>query len=79
MREEQRWLREERRWEAEREALLVQIRELELRVKEVESSRDSLLPEATSVTETVANIAKLLQVRYMDDGSISVWEEQIVD
>lgn len=68
MREEQRWLREERRWEAEREALLLQIRDLQLRVKELESSRDSLLPE-DSVTETVANIAKLLQVRYMD-GSI---------
>lgn len=63
MREEKRWLREERRWEAEREALLIQIQDLQLRVKELESSRDSVLPEATSVTETVANIAKLLQVR----------------
>lgn len=61
LREEQRWLREERRWEAEREALLLQIRDLQLRVKELESSRDSLLPE-DSVTETVANIAKLLQL-----------------
>ncbi|MCD7453253.1 hypothetical protein HAX54_020293 [Datura stramonium] len=61
LREEQRWLREERRWEAEREALLLQIQDLQLRVKELES-RDSILAEA-SVTETVANIAKLLQLK----------------
>lgn len=72
MREEQRWLREERRWEAEREALLVQIRELQLRVKELESNRDSLLPEATSVTETVANIAKLLQMLKEGEGGKNV-------
>ncbi|KAJ8530731.1 hypothetical protein K7X08_023612 [Anisodus acutangulus] len=58
LREEQRWLREERRWEAEREALLLQIQELQLRVKELESRKNS----EASVSETVANIAKLLQL-----------------
>ncbi|XP_016452615.1 protein disulfide isomerase pTAC5, chloroplastic isoform X1 [Nicotiana tabacum] len=60
LREEARWLREEKRWEAEREALLLQIQSLQLRLKEVENRMNSL-PE-TSVTETVANIAKLLQL-----------------
>ncbi|XP_060181814.1 protein disulfide isomerase pTAC5, chloroplastic [Lycium barbarum] len=69
LREEQRWLREERRWEEEREALLLQIKELKLRLKEIESSRNNnnnnnnnVLPESSSVSDTVANIAKLLQL-----------------
>ncbi|XP_059309406.1 protein disulfide isomerase pTAC5, chloroplastic [Lycium ferocissimum] len=62
LREEQRWLREERRWEEEREALLLQIKELKLRLKEIENN-NNLLPEASSsVSDTVANIAKLLQL-----------------
>ncbi|KAM3356947.1 protein disulfide isomerase pTAC5, chloroplastic [Capsicum galapagoense] len=61
LREEQRWLREERRWEKQREALLVEIQKLQLRVKELES-RNSVVVEGSSVSETVSAIAKLLQL-----------------
>ncbi|KAL0414101.1 UNVERIFIED_CONTAM: protein disulfide isomerase pTAC5, chloroplastic [Sesamum radiatum] len=59
LREEQRWLREESRWNAERQALLQEINSLKLRIQELERL-NSL--QGASVSETVANIAKLLQV-----------------
>ncbi|PIN11550.1 hypothetical protein CDL12_15833 [Handroanthus impetiginosus] len=59
LREEQRWLREESRWKAERQALLQEISSLKLRIQELERL-NSL--QGASVSETVANIAKLLQV-----------------
>ncbi|XP_027120148.1 protein disulfide isomerase pTAC5, chloroplastic-like [Coffea arabica] len=59
LREEQRWLREEQRWQAERLALLNEIQRLNLRVQELEQLNS--VPE-TSISETIANIAKLLQV-----------------
>lgn len=59
LREEQRWLRQEARWNTEREALLGEIQRLKLRIEELER-RNSV--NETSVSETVANIAKLLQV-----------------
>ncbi|KAK4425302.1 protein disulfide isomerase pTAC5, chloroplastic [Sesamum alatum] len=59
LREEQRWLREESRWNAERQALLQEINSLKLRIQELERL-NSL--QGASVSETVASIAKLLQV-----------------
>lgn len=59
LREEQRWCREESRWRAEKEALLSEIQRLNLRVKELESLNSV---QQTSVSEAIANIAKLLQV-----------------
>ncbi|KAG8369682.1 hypothetical protein BUALT_Bualt14G0039200 [Buddleja alternifolia] len=59
LREEQRWLREESRWHAERLALLQEINSLKLRIQELEQL-NSL--QGASVSETVANLAKLLQV-----------------
>lgn len=59
LREEQRWLREESRWNAERQALLQEINTLKLRIQELERL-NSL--QGASVSETVASIAKLLQV-----------------
>nr|GMD87025.1 protein disulfide isomerase pTAC5, chloroplastic-like [Ipomoea batatas] len=80
LREEQRWLREERRWNAEREALLREIQALQLQIQELKS-RSPL--QEVSVSETVANIVKLLQVlkegdlvnnvnRIAESGSIAV-------
>nr|GMD93429.1 protein disulfide isomerase pTAC5, chloroplastic [Ipomoea batatas] len=54
----ERWLREERRWNAEREALLKEIQALQLQIQELKS-RSPL--QEVSVSETVANIVKLLQ------------------
>ncbi|XP_022852836.1 protein disulfide isomerase pTAC5, chloroplastic-like isoform X3 [Olea europaea var. sylvestris] len=59
LREEQRWIREESRWNAERETLLHEIHSLKLRIQELERL-NSL--QGASASETVANIAKLLQV-----------------
>ncbi|KAH6770199.1 plastid transcriptionally active 5 [Perilla frutescens var. hirtella] len=59
LREEQRWLREESRWNAERQDLLQEINSLKLRIQELERL-NSL--QGASVSETVSNIAKLLQV-----------------
>lgn len=64
MREEHRWLREESRWNAERQALLQEINSLKLRIQELERL-NSL--QGTSVSETVANIAKLVQVYTNED------------
>ncbi|XP_042010693.1 protein disulfide isomerase pTAC5, chloroplastic-like [Salvia splendens] len=58
LREEHRWLREESRWNAERQALLQEINSLKLRIQDLE--RISSL-QGASVSETVGNIAKLLQ------------------
>ncbi|KAK4478282.1 hypothetical protein RD792_017571 [Penstemon davidsonii] len=60
LREEQRWLREESRWSAERQALLQEINILKIKIQELE--RLNSHQGASSVSETVANIAKLLQV-----------------
>lgn len=59
LREEQRWLREEQRWQAERQALLNEIQRLSLRVQELEQLNSV---QETSLSETIASIAKLLQV-----------------
>ncbi|CAI9117781.1 OLC1v1019265C3 [Oldenlandia corymbosa var. corymbosa] len=59
LREEQRWLREESRWKGEKEALLIEIQRLSLRIQELEALNSA---QQASVTEAIANIAKLLQV-----------------
>ncbi|XP_073134582.1 protein disulfide isomerase pTAC5, chloroplastic isoform X2 [Henckelia pumila] len=59
LREEQRWLREEGRWKEERQRLVQEINSLRLRVQELEQLNS--LP-AASVSDTLAHIAKLLQV-----------------
>ncbi|KAL2506456.1 plastid transcriptionally active 5 [Abeliophyllum distichum] len=80
LREEQRWIREESRWKAERETLLQEINNLKLRIQELERLNSV---QGASVSETVANIAKLLQVlkegeigknvnRIAESGSIAV-------
>ncbi|KAL2530917.1 plastid transcriptionally active 5 [Forsythia ovata] len=80
LREEQRWIREESRWKAERETLLQEINSLMLRIQELERLNSV---QGASVSETVANIAKLLQVlkegeigknvnRIAESGSIAV-------
>ncbi|KAF3679816.1 putative non-lysosomal glucosylceramidase-like isoform X1 [Capsicum annuum] len=74
LREEQRWLREERRWEKQREALLVEIQKLQLRVKELES-RNSVVVEGSSVSETVSAIAKLLQEVTGSSLGNSLWQK----
>ncbi|KAG6435383.1 hypothetical protein SASPL_100255 [Salvia splendens] len=58
LREEQRWLREESRWNAERQALLQEINSLKLRIQDLERLNSI---QGASVSETVGNIAKLLQ------------------
>ncbi|XP_010241120.1 PREDICTED: uncharacterized protein LOC104585818 [Nelumbo nucifera] len=58
LREEQRWIREESRWNSEREALLREISELKLQIEALER-QNSL--QGASMSETVANIASLLQ------------------
>nr|GLL47022.1 uncharacterized protein LOC109153479 [Ipomoea trifida] len=60
LREKQRWLREEQRWNVEREALIREIQALQLQIQELKS-RSPL--QEVSVSVTVANIMKLLQVR----------------
>jgi ribosome-associated protein YbcJ (S4-like RNA binding protein) len=57
LREEQRWLREEQRWARERDALLRETSDLKLRIQDLENSI-----QGASVSETIANIAGLLQV-----------------
>ncbi|KAK6161778.1 hypothetical protein DH2020_005159 [Rehmannia glutinosa] len=74
LREEQRWLREESRWNAERQALLHEISSLKLRLQELERL-NSL--QGASVSETVANIAKLLQV--LKDGDLGKNANRIAD
>lgn len=59
LREEQRWLREEGRWKEERQRLVQEINSLKLRVQELEQLNSF---PAASVSDTVANMAKLLQV-----------------
>lgn len=63
MREEQRWLREEGRWKEERQRLVQEINSLKLRVQELEQLNSF---PAASVSESVSNMAKLLQV--LKDG-----------
>lgn len=63
MREEERWLREESRWNAERQALLLEINSLKLRIQELERFNSV---QGASVSETVANIAKLIQVAQLN-------------
>lgn len=63
LREEQRWLREESRWNAERQALLQEISSLQHRIQELERLNSV---KGVSVSETVATIAKLLQVYNKD-------------
>ncbi|CAK9173799.1 unnamed protein product [Ilex paraguariensis] len=58
LREEQRWLREESRWNSERESLLSEIQTLKLRIQDLERQNSV---QGRPVTETVANLAKLLQ------------------
>lgn len=60
LREEERWLRQEARWNTERDALLREIQSLKIRIEELE--RWNSVNETSSVSETIANIAKLLQV-----------------
>lgn len=74
MREEHRWLREESRWNAERQALLHEINSLTLRIQELERL-NSL--QGASVTETVANIAKLVQV--LKEGDLAKNANRIAD
>jgi ribosome-associated protein YbcJ (S4-like RNA binding protein) len=59
LREEQRWLREEQRWDRERDALLHEISNLKLRIQALEHQNSI---QGASVSETIANIAGLLQV-----------------
>ncbi|XP_062165999.1 protein disulfide isomerase pTAC5, chloroplastic [Alnus glutinosa] len=59
LREEQRWLREEQRWARERDALLREISDLNLRLQAIEHQNSI---QGASVSETIANIARLLQV-----------------
>ncbi|KAL5851538.1 hypothetical protein ACOSQ3_006656 [Xanthoceras sorbifolium] len=59
LREEQRWLREEQRWIRERESLLREISDLKLQIKDLENQN---LNGGVSVSDTIANIAGLLQV-----------------
>ncbi|KAE8076264.1 hypothetical protein FH972_014927 [Carpinus fangiana] len=59
LREEQRWLREEQRWDRERDALLHEISDLKLRIQALEHQNSI---QGASVSETIANIAGLLQV-----------------
>ncbi|KAI3469957.1 hypothetical protein Pfo_026620 [Paulownia fortunei] len=74
LREEQRWLREESRWNAERQALLQEIGSLKLRIQELERL-NSL--QGASVSETVATIAKLLQV--LKEGDLGKNINRIAD
>lgn len=60
LREEQRWLREEQRWARERDSLLRRIDKLELQVQALE--RQKSVQDGAEVSETIANIAGLLQV-----------------
>lgn len=60
LREEERWIREEQRWTRERESLLQGIAELKLQIQALER-RNSIQGGAVSVSETIANIAGLLQ------------------
>ncbi|KAK0607840.1 hypothetical protein LWI29_021390 [Acer saccharum] len=59
IREEQRWLREQQRWIQERESLLREISELKLQIKALENRN---LNVGVSVSDTISNIAGLLQV-----------------
>ncbi|GER57112.1 hypothetical protein STAS_34903, partial [Striga asiatica] len=69
LREEQRWLREESRWNSERQALLQEISSLKLRIQELR--RLNSVQGGTSASDTIANIAKLLQVlKEGDSGKI---------
>ncbi|XP_075512127.1 protein disulfide isomerase pTAC5, chloroplastic [Primulina tabacum] len=63
LREEQRWLREEGRWKEKRQRLVQEINSLKLRVQELEQLNSF---PAASVSDTVGNFAKLLQV--LKDG-----------
>ncbi|KAI5654270.1 hypothetical protein M9H77_31457 [Catharanthus roseus] len=67
MREEQRWLRQESRWNSEREALLREIQSLKLRIQELESQNSV---QETSASETISNIAKLLQLQVLKEGEL---------
>lgn len=60
-REEERWIREEQRWARERQSLLQEIAELKLQIQALER-RNSVQGGTVSVSETIANIAGLLQV-----------------
>ncbi|KAA0049159.1 golgin subfamily A member 6-like protein 6 isoform X2 [Cucumis melo var. makuwa] len=60
-REEERWIREEQRWARERQLLLQEIAELKLQIQALER-RNSVQGGTISVSETIANIAGLLQV-----------------
>ncbi|XP_047976699.1 protein disulfide isomerase pTAC5, chloroplastic [Salvia hispanica] len=69
LREERRWLREESRWNAERQALLQEINSLKLRIQDLERLNSI---QGASVSETVGNIAKLLQALKEGDVTKSV-------
>ncbi|XP_038876044.1 protein disulfide isomerase pTAC5, chloroplastic isoform X2 [Benincasa hispida] len=60
-REEERWIREEQRWARERQSLLQEITELKLQIQALER-RNSVQGGTVSVSDTIANIAGLLQV-----------------
>ncbi|TXG72557.1 hypothetical protein EZV62_001136 [Acer yangbiense] len=84
IREEQRWLREEQRWIQERESLLREISELKLQVKALENRN---LNVGVSVSDTISNIAGLLQVIFVlkeknliaERATTLVEEEEIED
>ncbi|KAK3187835.1 hypothetical protein Dsin_027396 [Dipteronia sinensis] len=80
IREEQRWLREEQRWIQERESLLREISELKLQIKALENRN---LNVGVSVSDTISNIAGLLQVlkekNLIAERATPVEEEKIED
>ncbi|XP_022974871.1 protein disulfide isomerase pTAC5, chloroplastic [Cucurbita maxima] len=61
LREEERWIREEQRWDRERKSLLQEIAELKLQIQALERQH-SMQGGTVSASETIANIAGLLQV-----------------
>ncbi|KAK9287924.1 hypothetical protein L1049_016369 [Liquidambar formosana] len=59
LREEQRWLRQESRWHSERESLLREISDLKLKIEALERQNSM---QGASISETIANVAAMLQV-----------------
>ncbi|KAJ0092861.1 hypothetical protein Patl1_25954 [Pistacia atlantica] len=74
LREEQRWLREEQRWIRERDSLLREISELKLQVKALESRN---FDEGVSVSDTISNIAGLLQA--LKENNLIAEKATVVD
>ncbi|KAH9649971.1 protein disulfide isomerase pTAC5 [Citrus sinensis] len=74
LREEQRWFREEQRWIRERESLLREISELKLQIKALEN-RNLSDGASVSVSDTISNIAGLLQEELLKLGFFSGEED----